>query len=253
MKIFIITQNEPLFVKDALDYMLRRLPDDVEVVGAVVFGSSPFGAKKTFFQKVKSTLSVFGPRFFVRYGFLFGWNKFFGADVSSVLSKTPIPVIDVAQSINSPATLEKIRSTQPDLLISLTGNQIFKKPLIELTRFGILNLHTALLPKYRGLMPTFWALKNKERETGVSVFFVDEGIDSGPIVVQKKLKLGNITQWQLIRATKFLGVEAIIEAIDDIKSGNVKLIPNNKSDATYFSFPTRQDVNEFRKNGAKFF
>ena len=66
------------------------------------------------------------------------------------------------------------------------GNQIFKKQIIELAPKGCINLHTALLPKYRGLMPTFWVLKNNEKYTGVSVFFVDKGIDSGPIIVQRK-------------------------------------------------------------------
>jgi len=51
---------------------------------------------------------------------------------------------------------------------------------------GCLNLHSALLPKYRGLMPSFWVLKNNENKTGVSVFFVDKGIDSGPIFSAKK-------------------------------------------------------------------
>lgn len=253
MRIFIITQNETLFIKDAIEYFIRRLPDEIEIVGAVVFESSPFGSKKSFLEKVRSTISVFGLKFFIRYGFLFVWSVFFKSSIAKILSKNSIPVIDVEQSINAPESLEKIRNTEPDLLISLTGNKIFKKPLIELSRFGILNLHTALLPKYRGLMPTFWAMKNRENETGVSVFFVDEGIDSGPIVIQKKLKIGGLTQDQLIRVTKFLGVEAIIEAIQNIKSGNVTTIPNNDEDSSYFTFPTRQDVKEFRKNGARFF
>ena len=69
---------------------------------------------------------------------------------------------------------------------------------------GCINLHTALLPKYRGLMPTFWVLKNNEKNTGVSVFFVDEGIDSGPIIVQKNISIGNMTQQELIVKTKKL-------------------------------------------------
>ena len=82
------------------------------------------------------------------------------------------------------------------MLVSILGNQIFKRKLIDLAPKGCINLHTALLPKYRGLMPTFWALKNNEKNTGVSVFFVDEGIDSGPIIIQKKVVI------ELIRHNK---------------------------------------------------
>ena len=141
----------------------------------------------------------------------------------------------------------------PDILISIAGNEIFKKPLIDLAPEGCLNLHTALLPKYRGLMPSFWVLKNREKYTGVSVFYVDEGIDSGPIITQKKFLIEDLNQEILIKKTKELGMKAIIEALQDIKNKNVKLIENNCEDMTYFSFPSRKDVIDFYKNGARFF
>ena len=102
-------------------------------------------------------------------------------------------------------------------------------------------------------MPTFWVLKNNETYTGVSVFFVDEGIDSGPILVQKKVKIGNRTQEELIKYTKRLGMDAIIEAIEMILKGEYELILNHNEDSTYFSFPTRKDVEEFKRIGKKFY
>ena len=157
------------------------------------------------------------------------------------------------ESINSNQSLDILNKLDADLFISISGNEIFKKKLIDIPHHGIINLHSALLPKYRGLMPSFWVLKNKEKQTGVTVFFVDEGIDSGPILVQKKLLLGELSQWRLIEITKYLGIEAIIEAIDLIRSNNITLIDNNSSEATYYSFPCKQDVAEFKKNGGKFF
>lgn len=88
--------------------------------------------------------------------------------------------------------------------ISITGNQIFKKQLIELAPERCLNLHTALLPKYWGLIASFWVLKNNETHTGVSVFFVDEEIDSRPLV-QKKVEIENRTQEELVGFTKNVG------------------------------------------------
>ena len=141
----------------------------------------------------------------------------------------------------------------PEILISVAGNEIFKKPLINLAPLGCLNLHTALLPKYRGLMPSFWVLKNKEKFTGVSVFYVDEGIDSGPIITQTKIPIENFSQDELIRKSKKVGMQAIIESLIKIKNGNVILQENNAEEMTYFSFPTKKDVYEFYSNGAKFF
>ena len=101
-------------------------------------------------------------------------------------------------------------------------------------------------------MPTFWVLKNNEEYTGVSVFFVDEGIDSGPIIVQKN-EIGNQTQRQLISNTKKLGIECILKAIELIENDQVELIPNPDSEQTYYSFPTRKDVLEFKQAKKKFF
>jgi methionyl-tRNA formyltransferase len=103
------------------------------------------------------------------------------------------------------------------------------------------------------LMPSFWVLKNKEEFTGVSVFFVDEGIDSGPILVQKKVKIGNRSQEELINHTKQIGMESIIECVEMIQKGGYQLIPNPAEEMTYFTFPTRKDVDEFYAAGKKFF
>ena len=103
-------------------------------------------------------------------------------------------------------------------------------------------------------MPSFGVLKNNEKETGVSVFFVDEGIDSGPILVQKRIPIhNNMTQAELIRFSKKVGMEAIIEAIKLIQSGNYQLISNPESEKTYFPFPTKKDIMEFYGAGKKFF
>ena len=102
-------------------------------------------------------------------------------------------------------------------------------------------------------MPTFWVLKNDEKYTGVSVFFIDEGIDSGPIIVQKKIEIGDKSQSELIQVTKKIGMEAIAEAIDLILKENINLIKNNETDKSYFSFPTKKDVKEFKLKGKKFF
>ena len=139
------------------------------------------------------------------------------------------------------------------MLVSILGNEIFKKPIINLAKKGCINLHTALLPKYRGLMPSFWVLKNNEEFTGVSVFFVDEGIDSGPIIVQKKVKINNLTQQELIKITKKIGMDAIAEAIDLIEKDDFDLIENDDSKKTYYSFPKRSDVKDFYNKGKRFF
>lgn len=253
MNIVLITQNEPFYLQKSLSYLVDNLPKGCYIGGVVLLSPSPFGKKLTIFQKGFSTLKVFGLKFTLYYLFKLLASKISGSSVKKLLIKKEIPIITLDSSINSPSSISKISSYKPDLLISIQGNEIFKSPIIALAPKGCLNLHTALLPKYRGLMPSFWVLKNREEKTGVSVFFVDEGIDSGPILVQREVSINDMTQEQLIRLTKQVGMECIIEAINRILIGDISTLPNEDSDMTYFGFPEKEDVVEFQKVGGKFF
>lgn len=254
MRIVILTQDDPFYLGKNIDFLVKSMPKYAQIVGTVLFEVSPFGKRESFFDKIKKTFDVFGFKFFTYYSFKFVKSKLDPShSVAKVLGKHKIPLIQIKGNVNSRESRARLADFQPDLLVSIGGNQIFKKPLLELATYGCVNLHTALLPKYRGLMPSFWVLKNKEEFTGVSVFFVDEGIDSGPILVQKKVKIGNRSQEELINYTKHIGMECIIESVELIQKGNYKLIDNPAEEMTYFTFPTRKDVKEFYKAGKKFF
>ena len=254
VRIVFITQDDPFYLAENLDYLFSNIPNGTSVVGCIVTRVSPFGGREPFLVKAKRTASIFGLRFFIRYGLDYLASKLpQRRSVREILKIHNIPELALNQTLNSPDSLAAISALSPDLLISIAGNEIFRKPLIELAPLGCLNLHTALLPKYRGLMPSFWVLKNGETTTGVSVFYVDEGIDSGPILVQERFDIGDMSQRELIKATKMLGMKAIIESIEKLRDGDTATLPNNDNESTYFSFPKREDVKEFRNVGARFF
>ena len=102
-------------------------------------------------------------------------------------------------------------------------------------------------------MPTFWAMKNGESSIGVTVFMMDEGIDSGPILVQKLVSVGKKSQSELIRETKEVGMDAIIESLIMMSKDAVETKENNDAEMSYFGFPTRKDVKAFIAAGNKFF
>ncbi|MEL4415889.1 methionyl-tRNA formyltransferase [Shewanella algae] len=254
MKVVVITQDDPFYLAKNLDYLFGNLPDNVEVVSCIVSKVSPFGKKESFIDKALKTYNIFGFNFFINYALKFILSKLSSENsVKFVLKKHKITELVLNESINSKNSLSIIRQLEPDLLVSIAGNEIFKKPLINIAPQGCLNLHTALLPKYRGLMPSFWVLKNQEAYTGVSVFFVDEGIDSGPIHVQKKIEIGSMTQAELIKVSKRIGMDAIIESIEKIIAGDKNVIDNDDSEMSYFKFPSKEDVKVFKANGKKFF
>jgi len=254
MRLLLITQDDPLFLPEALEILLDKICGRHEVVGAVILAASPFGRRESFLSKARKTYSIFGFNFFLRYAFLFVWRKLVKRkSVERVLKDSGVQIIRLNKSVNHQESVSIISTCNPDVLVSIAGNEIFRRPVLEIAPHGCLNLHTSKLPKYRGLMPTFWVLKNGEDETAVSVFLVDEGIDSGPIIVQENICIGVKTQEQLIRETKSLGMACISKALDILEKGQPDLIENDSSQATYFSFPTRDDVREFVRVGAKFY
>jgi methionyl-tRNA formyltransferase len=256
MRLLILTQDDPFYLARNISYLLDHLPPYAEVVGTVVFDVSPFGKRESFSDKLKKTYKIFGLSFFVRYGIKYVFSKLNPANnVRIMLAGRNIPLIEIEGNINKDENLDKLRAFKPDLLVSIAGNQIFKKKMLEtVAPKGCINLHTALLPKYRGLMPSFWVLKNGESETGVSVFFVDEGIDSGPILVQNRIPITpTMTQAALIEISKKAGMDAIVESVEKIYTGQYELQANDASQMTYFTFPTADDVRLFRKAGKRFY
>jgi methionyl-tRNA formyltransferase len=254
MRIILITQSDPFYLAKSIDYLAENMPKYARIVGAVVSDFSPYSKKESVTKFAWRTLRTFGGRFSLFYLCKFLLNSLCSKNnIKKVLEKHAIPTINLRKSINHPESIFLLSSFEPGLLVSIASNKIFKKSLIDLAPKGCINLHTGLLPKYRGLMPTFWVLKNQEEITGVSVFFVDEGIDSGPIIVQKEIKIQNMSHAELIKKSKLVGMDAIVEAIEKINQGNFELIPNRDDEMTYYSFPKRNDVKDFINKGNRFF
>jgi methionyl-tRNA formyltransferase len=255
MRLVFLTQEDPFYLPKIYSYLLPRLKSEGhEVVASVLFDVAPFGKKESKIKQLVDTYKVFGSGFTIHYILQYA-KGILSKNVKGIMEENGVKTIKLVNRVNHPKSLEIIQSFEPDLLVSLAGNEIFKQPLFKSAKYGVINLHSALLPKYRGLMPSFWVLRNNEEKTGVSVFFVDEGIDSGPIIVQKEIPILEQTQSDLIWELKYLGAKAVIEACNLIAlhGFNVKTIDNNDEEMSYYSRPTKTDVRIFRNNGKKFF
>ena len=255
MRLVFLTQEDPFYLPKIYQYLLPKLKaEGHEVVASVLFDVAPFGKKESKVKQLIDTYKVFGLGFTVHYIFQYVKGILI-KDVKGVMEVNGIETVKLVNSVNHSDSLVIIQRFKPDLLVSLAGNEIFKKPLFESAKYGVINLHSALLPKYRGLMPSFWVMRNNEAKTGVSVFFVDDGIDSGPILVQKEVPLLNRTQAELIWELKYRGADAIVEACNLVAEHgeNTPTMPNEKKDMTYYSRPTKEDVKAFKAIGKKFF
>ncbi|NQU26392.1 MAG: hypothetical protein HQ567_34335 [Candidatus Nealsonbacteria bacterium] len=161
--------------------------------------------------------------------------------------------MDETESVNGEGFRALLREKGVELIVSVSGTEFYGKKLREQTPRGIVNCHGALLPKYRGLMPSFWTLANGEREGGVTVHFVGDKLDNGPIVVQRRYRIHpHDTLEDIMARSKDLAAEAIIDSVRMLERGKATLLPNDEG-ATCYSVPTRADVKRFRNHGHQFF
>ncbi len=130
---------------------------------------------------------------------------------------------------------EQFRSLRADLGILAFVSQIIPPPVFSAPRLGSICFHPSLLPKYRGASAINWALINGETATGLTIFWVDEGIDTGPILLQKEVTVEPDDTTGSVYFNKIfsLGVDAIGEAVELIKAGNPPRVIQDESRATY--------------------
>jgi len=139
--------------------------------------------------------------------------------------------------MNPPRITEKlidmIKEIKPDIIFSIYYRKIFPKNLITIPRLGCVNVHPSLLPKYRGPVPTAWAIMNGERETGVTIHMIDEGVDTGDILAQRAFEIGeHETGYELYARAMKVGFDLLKERFYDII--NQKLSPKKQAGEASF-------------------
>jgi len=138
--------------------------------------------------------------------------------------------------------LPRLESWRADLMVVVGYGQIIPQNIIDLPRFGILNVHASLLPKYRGAAPIQWAIANGETETGVTIMQIDAGLDTGDMLLKKSLPIGlEETAPELSVRLAPLGAELLLEAIDQIAAGTVVREPQRNEDATLAPILKKED------------
>ena len=136
---------------------------------------------------------------------------------------------------------EIIKKLGADIIVVVAYGKILPKAVLEATPFGCINVHASLLPKYRGAAPIQWAVLNGEKETGVSIMQMDEGLDTGDVLLVKKTEIGeNETSGELFERLSKIGAEALIEALEQIEDGTVKRTPQPKGNFGYAKMITKE-------------
>ena len=137
------------------------------------------------------------------------------------------------EDINTPHARAVLASYRPDLMVVCDYGQILKPPTLEIARWGGVNLHASLLPKYRGAAPINWAIYHGETETGVTVIHMTARVDAGPAIAQAKTPIGpDETAAQLEPRLAELGAPLVLETIAALESGSARPIEQDPAQAT---------------------
>lgn len=144
-----------------------------------------------------------------------------------------IPVFQPS-SLRNDDTLELIKSFNADIIVVVAYGKILPAEVLNSSKFGCINVHASLLPKYRGAAPIQWAVLNGDKETGVTIMQMDEGLDTGDMLLVKKTDIDiNETSEELFERLSLIGADALIEAIDMISAGTLSPVKQPDIDYPY--------------------
>lgn len=247
--------NISIFTTDSL-YSYILLKDFVHKYHeniSSIYISRPLKRQKYHKFFIRKVINGLGIRYYIQRVIHDIRNKNGESTIINLAKKYNIHTID-APNINDIKVINRIREDKPDIIISGYFDQIIKKDLIKIPSFGILNIHLSMLPEYRGVKPVFWVLKNNECKTGITIHIVEEGLDTGDIVIQKEINiLSTDSVDSLTKRMSIIGGEILQIAIENIRLNRLEFKKQDLDSSSYYSQPTKRDLAHFKKLGKKFY
>ena len=163
---------------------------------------------------------------------------------------TPSPVKVVAEGkgikvyqplkVRDEEFVETLRAYNPDVIVVVAFGQIIPLSILKMPKFGCVNIHGSLLPKYRGAAPIQWAVLDGEKETGITTILMDEGIDTGDILLKKTIKIdADETSGSLFDKLMALGAKTILETLDELEKGSLTPTKQGESPTAYAKMLTK--------------
>jgi methionyl-tRNA formyltransferase len=162
--------------------------------------------------------------------------------VKQAASRHNLPIYQPEKIKNNEELQGRLREIMPDAILVVGYGRIIPKWMLDLPRYGNLNLHASILPKYRGAAPIQWAIANGEKVTGVTTMRIDEGLDTGDILLQQELGIRDEdTAETLGPRLAAIGAELMIETLSRLQATKITPKPQNHVEATLAPILTKED------------
>lgn len=137
-------------------------------------------------------------------------------------------------NVNDQNVVTRLREINPDFIVVVAYGQILRKEILDIPKFHCLNIHASLLPKYRGAAPINWAIINGDEKTGITIMKMEEGLDTGPMILKKEIPITKEDDAVTIHdKLSLIGGELILKAIEAILHNNAKFQPQDHLQSSY--------------------
>ncbi|MDP3004456.1 MAG: methionyl-tRNA formyltransferase [Candidatus Azambacteria bacterium] len=162
--------------------------------------------------------------------------------VKVLADKNKIPILQPKKLRDNSEFLNQLKNLKPDLAIIAAYGKILPKEILDIPKYGAINVHTSLLPAYRGASPIQYAILNGDKETGVIIMKIDEEMDHGPIISNVKIQISNNDTFEsLSQKLAISGAKLLIKIIPDYIHGKIKPVAQDHSKATYTKIIKKED------------
>ena len=259
MRITFLTQDDPLYILPFFQSFFAEDLRDFEITG--IFACRSMGNRKrstllrelAFLYGIPGLIRLIGLQGWHRMaaGLRLGWVLGRSHSLQELATQYRVPYQKIGNP-NAPSHLGEIASHSPEMLISVACPFILKRPMLELSSKAALNIHHAPLPRYKGMMPTFWQMYHGERSVGITIHTMVDKLDEGSILHQESVPvIQGESMHNLIRRSKRDGGKAMLKVLRKITQGDMPAAVEPSGETSYFTFPNATEIRTFRERGLK--
>jgi methionyl-tRNA formyltransferase len=246
LRVLFVTEDDPIYVLRFFDSFLVEYPrEQFDIVGMTIV--APF--RESLAATARRMLSFYGVVGSARLAARFAAAKLRRRSIAALAKREGVPLVSTS-SVNDPRYVDRIRELDSDVIVSVAAPEIFRDEVLSAPRLACINLHSGRLPKFRGMMPTFWQMLGGERQATVTVHEMAREVDAGRILGTVECAIHERDSVdRLMTEAKLAGARLMIRVLGELASGTVVPRALDMSEASYYSFPTRQDARNLLKRG----
>lgn len=259
LRVVFLTQNDPLYILQFFEEFLRGYATEFDVTN--IFWSPVMG-RRSRMQLLKELFWLYGSAGLARLLIRAATAPLLGIvpkrrgaaryhSLSQLCRAYSVPFASIGNP-NDDSVLTRLHQCAPEAIVSVACPYILKEHALTLPKYGCINIHHALLPKYKGMMPTFWQMYHGEERLGLTIHYMVPQLDAGPALLQSEIDIPNdVSLDSLIRCSKRHGAHCVAQVLRHLKDNEQRPVMLDSSKGTYFTFPTRDEIREFRRRGLR--